>query len=134
MTAGGGSTESVASPSSFAELFEDGPKFEAWYVGALPRVLGFVHLRAGGDLALAEEITAEAFFEAVRARSSFDGRSDPVTWICSIARNRLVDHYRRQGRERARHLRMVVGGVDDVVPDDAGVVDDREAVVRALSA
>jgi RNA polymerase sigma-70 factor (ECF subfamily) len=29
---------------------------------------------------------------------------------------------------------MVVGGVDDVVPDDAGVVDDREAVVRALSA
>ncbi|MBA2717992.1 MAG: RNA polymerase sigma factor [Chloroflexi bacterium] len=127
------STGSTAS-ASFAALFDNTRAFEAWYEDALPRVVGFVHIRTGGDLTLTEEITAQAFFEAVRARRSFGGRSDPVTWICSIARNRLVDHYRRQAREQARHLRLVVGSLSDAVPDEAEIVDDREAVIRALSA
>ena len=82
--------------------------FSAWYATALPRVYGFVYGRIDGDPMLAEDITAQAFLEAVRARRSFDGRSDPITWICSIARNRLIDHYRAAERDRARHLRLIV--------------------------
>ena len=105
--------------SSFAALCTDEPAFRAWYDAALPRVFGFVHGRTGGDAALAEEITAQAFLEAVRARATFDDRSDPVTWICSIARNRLIDHYRRIAREQAGHLRLVVS--------NAGMEQDRES-------
>ncbi len=46
--------------------------------------------------------------EAVRARRSIDGRADPITWICSITRNRRIDHYRRVERDQVRHLRLIV--------------------------
>ena len=84
---------------SFAALCADERAFDAWYAAALPVVYGYVHGRTGGDAHLAEDVTAEAFFEAVRARNSFAGRADPVTWICSIARNRLIDHYRASARD-----------------------------------
>ena len=113
---------------SFSDLCEDGPAFAAWYEHALPKVFGFVNLRAGGDLSLTEEITSLAFLEAVRARHSFAGRADPVTWICSIARNRLVDHHRRQARDQARHLRLVVGDISEGVSIDV----ERVAVLTAL--
>jgi RNA polymerase sigma-70 factor (ECF subfamily) len=94
--------------ASFATLCADERAFTAWYELALPRVYGFVLGRVGGEVALAEEISSSAFLDAVRARHSFDGRSDPVTWICSIARNRLLDHYRREARDQLRHLRLIV--------------------------
>ena len=120
--------------ASFAALCEDQRAFTAWYESALPRVYGFVHGRAGGDDALSEEITAQAFLEAVRARRSFDGRADPVTWICSIARNRLLDHYRRAARDQVRHLRLVVTDVNATDTAAWERVDQREAVLSALSA
>ena len=118
----------------FATLCADEAAFTTWYETALPRVFGFVYGRAGGDAALAEDITAQAFMEAVRARADFDGRSDPVTWICSIARNRLIDHYRRVERDRIRHLRLVVGELTNSSPGGLGEIDDREAVLSVLAA
>lgn len=119
--------------SSFAALCADERAFDAWYAAALPVVYGFVHGRAGGDAVLAEEVTAEAFFEAVRARDSFAGRSDPVTWICSIARNRLIDHYRASAREERRHLRLIEA--DARRDDDAGwaSLDDRDTVLASVA-
>ena len=119
--------------ASFAGLCADERAFSVWYERALPRVYGFVHGRAGRDIDLAEEITAQAFTEAIRARHSFDGRSDPVTWICSIARNRLLDHYRRAARDQIRHLRLIV---TDLSANDAREwdrVDQRDDVLSALS-
>ena len=117
----------------FADLCSDQRAFEEWYVRALPRVYGFVHGRTGGDAALAEEITAQAFLEAVRARRSFDGRSDAVTWICSIARNRLLDHYRRAARDHVRHLQLVVTDLNAGETRELDRFDDREAVASALA-
>jgi RNA polymerase sigma-70 factor (ECF subfamily) len=115
---------------SFADLCRDDAAFTRWYQGALPRVYGFVYARVGGDSELAEDITAQAFSEGVRARHGFDGRSDPVTWICSIARNRLLDHYRRTARERKRQLRLVV----DVgtTRNELREVEDHDAVLAVL--
>ena len=123
----------AATHGSFAALCADEQAFDAWYSAALPVVYGFVHGRTGGDALLAEEVTAEAFFEAVRARNSFAGRSDPVTWICSIARNRLIDHYRASAREERRHLRLVEA--DSKNDDDASWsrLDDRDVVLASLA-
>ena len=119
--------------ASFARLCADERAFNGWYERALPRVYGFVHGRAGRDIALAEEITAQAFTEAIRARNSFDGRSDPVTWICSIARNRLLDHYRRAARDQVRHLRLIVTDLNANDAREWDRVDQRDAVLSALS-
>jgi RNA polymerase sigma-70 factor (ECF subfamily) len=119
--------------AAFAALCADEAAFTAWYETALPRVFGFVYGRAGGDATIAEDVTAQAFLEAMRARTDFDGRSDPVTWICSIARNRLIDHYRRVERDRIRHLRLVVGALTGPSPGGLTEVDDRDAVLSVLA-
>jgi RNA polymerase sigma-70 factor (ECF subfamily) len=76
------------------------------YDAALPRVYGYLLSRCG-RAALAEGLTAETFLAAVDAA----GRDDPpaltVPWIVGVARHKLVDHWRRQGRDD-RNMRALV--------------------------
>ena len=88
-------------------IVADQAAFRVWYELALPRVYRYLLARCGGDSDLAEELTQQTFVEAVRRRASFDGRSDAVTWLCGIGRHKLVDHFRRAGRDSQRQLRIV---------------------------
>lgn len=45
---------------------------------------------------LAEDVTQTAFFKAMSSRSDFHGRSNELTWLCTIARNTFYDEVRRQ--------------------------------------
>ena len=75
---------------------------ERVYAEQSSRVHGFLLDRCGSR-ALAEELTAQTFEAA--ARQVARGRSDDVTapWLFTVARRRLIDHWRRQGaRERLR--------------------------------
>jgi RNA polymerase sigma-70 factor (ECF subfamily) len=96
-----------AGPMNLDAIVADRAAFRDWYDDALPRVYRYLLARCGHDVELAEELTQQTFVEALRRRSSFDGRSDAVTWLCAIGRHKLVDHYRRAGREHQRHLRLV---------------------------
>jgi RNA polymerase sigma-70 factor (ECF subfamily) len=121
--------------AAFVELCSSDRAFRPWYESALPRVYGFVYGRTGGDRALAEDITQQAFVSAVRSRRRFDGRSEAVVWVCSIARNALIDHYRRTGRDDRRRLKLVVRELAVAAEDQAwSRVDERERVTAALRA
>ncbi len=49
----------------------------------------------------AEDLTQQTFERALRAWSRFDPERAPLgVWLLSIARNLLVDHYRRNGTVR----------------------------------
>lgn len=53
-------------------------------------------LQATGDPQAAEEIVQDTFLRAWRAMDRFDPRrGDMRTWLFAIARNLVVDHYRR---------------------------------------
>ena len=52
-----------------------------------------------GDSDLAEELTQETFYQAVRSADRFDGRCKVSVWLCQIARHLWYGHLRRQGRE-----------------------------------
>jgi len=93
--------------SDVAVIFADEQAFRAWYEQSLPRVYGYLFHRCGRDPELAEELTQQAFVEAVRSRARFRGQSDAVTWIVSIARNKLVDHFRRAERDERRQAALV---------------------------
>lgn len=93
-------------PTTLSAIVRDEERFRAWYDATLPRVYRYLVARCGGDIALAEELTQQVFVEAIRHRDRFDGRSDVVTWLCAIGRNRLVDHYRRRQRETRRQERL----------------------------
>jgi RNA polymerase sigma-70 factor (ECF subfamily) len=88
--------------TELADAFADELAFRAWYERSLPRVYVYLFHRCGRDPELAEELTQQAFVEALRSHRRFRGHSDAVTWVVSIARNKLVDHFRRTERDRRR--------------------------------
>ena len=45
---------------------------------------------------LAEEITQETFFKAMRSLNEFRGESSVKSWLCSIARNLFIDQQRKK--------------------------------------
>ena len=81
---------------SFDEMF-------ALYFG---RVYRFA-LSLTRSTALAEDITQQTFFKALKKIDSFEGRSDPGTWLCSIAKNEYFS-LRKRGREQAEPLDSTV--------------------------
>ena len=53
-------------------------------------------LRVVGNPDLAEDIVQEALLRAMTSPAGFAGRSQPMTWLSTIALNALRDHYRRR--------------------------------------
>ena len=51
-----------------------------------------------GEAALAEELTQETFYQAVKSLNSFKGQSSSSTWLCGIANNVWLSHLRKQKR------------------------------------
>ncbi len=111
-------------------LVQDSDAFRSWYDLVLPRVYGYLLARAG-EPGLAEELTQQTFLEAIRNRHRFDGRSDVVTWLCAIGRNKMVDHYRRSGRESDRHQRLSLAHQE--ASDATAAFDQRDAIHQALA-
>jgi len=74
----------------------DRAAFAALYQRTSAQLLGVV-LRIQRDRALAEDVLQEVFVNIWRAAGSFDPvRSQPMTWLASVARNRAIDSLRRR--------------------------------------
>lgn len=59
----------------------------------------FLYLRSlCGDASLAEELTQDTFFRAMKSADSFRGNCDVRVWLCQIAKNLFLTHCRRQNR------------------------------------
>lgn len=71
------------------------------YDEALPDVYGYLAARCG-SAAVAEDLTSETFLAAVDAVRRGTVPQLTVAWLIGVARHKLVDHWRRQGRERDR--------------------------------
>ena len=52
-----------------------------------------------GDAGLAEELTQETFYQALRCLDRYDGSCKLSVWLCQIARHLWYQHLRRKGRE-----------------------------------
>jgi RNA polymerase sigma-70 factor (ECF subfamily) len=124
---------SEAASGQLAEAFASEAAFSAWYERVLPRVYGYVYSRCGHDHDLAEDLTQVTFIEAIRCRARFDGRSDPVTWLCGIARHKLVDHYRELDRIERRDQRVAAQTLERKWSGDDSQVEEREAILVAMA-
>lgn len=67
---------------------------------ALPRIYGYFYPRVGGNRALAEDLTQETMLSAVRSSRTPSSPDELMPWLFSISRNKLIDHYRKQDREK----------------------------------
>ena len=74
-------------------------EFERLYEAEAQGLFGFLAYRTG-DRALAEDLLADTFERALRARRGFDRRRGSAkTWLYAIALNLLRDHARRAAAE-----------------------------------
>src|SRR5262245_12950909 len=120
--------------AEFQAIFDDEDRFRGWYDVAARRLYRYLYGRCGGDQALTEELTQQAFLHAVRHRHTYDGRADPMTWLIAIGRNVLVDHVRRVEREERRRLRLLV---QEIPHEELGAAappapDERDLILAAL--
>ena len=59
----------------------------------------FLYIRSlSADEALAEDITQETFFKAIKSVDKFRGDCDIRVWLCQIAKNLLYTHNKKQKR------------------------------------
>lgn len=73
-------------------------EFLELYDRALPQVYGYL-ARRSDSTATAEDLTADTFMVAVKAWQAEPGRQLDVGWLIGIARHKLIDHWRRNGRQ-----------------------------------
>ena len=51
------------------------------------------------DGSLAEEVTQETFFKALKKADQFRGDCDVRVWLCQIAKNTLYDHLKKKKKQ-----------------------------------
>ena len=49
---------------------------------------------------VAEDLVQETFLAALAGIDGFEGRSSEKTWLTAILKNKIIDHFRKMGRER----------------------------------
>ncbi len=88
--------------------------------------------RLTGNASLAEELTAETFFKAMRAVNGFRGESDVRVWLCTIAKNTYYS-YQKKNRRLAVWDDDTLSCLPDETPGAAEETERKEqlALLRA---
>jgi RNA polymerase sigma-70 factor (TIGR02943 family) len=70
---------------------------ESWVDQYGDMLFQFAYSRVG-KADVAEELVQETFLAAIRAGKKFEGRSTEKTWLYSILKHKIIDHYRNKKR------------------------------------
>ena len=111
----------------------DSTAFEALYLrwrGPLYRYF----LRQSGHAGQADELFQDVFMRVIGAAAGYEPTARFSTWLFRIAHNRLIDHWRKSGREPVDPLDS---GEEDMErefdpPAAEGAAPDRQAEQREL--
>jgi RNA polymerase sigma factor (sigma-70 family) len=91
--------------TSWPGLHVDRPSFAAVAESELDSVHRYL-LFLTGNRSVAEDLTGETFEKAFRMWRRFDPRRGTArSWLCRIARNTALDHFRTEERRRRREER-----------------------------
>ncbi len=103
------------------------PDAEAVYQQYRDRVYGYL-FRMCRNYDLAEELTQETFYQAMKQWNRFEGRSDIGTWLCAIARRQYYMILRKPAPEPVADL------PESASPDFAESVANRSIALNAYKA
>jgi RNA polymerase sigma-70 factor (ECF subfamily) len=84
-----------------------------------------VLVRVLGDIDLAEDAVQDAFVAASQRWPAAGLPPSPAGWIITTARNRAIDHLRREATRADRHAQAALLRIRDEVDEEDAVRDDR---------
>lgn len=126
-----------AEVTDFSRLIEavaverDRAAFTALFDHFAPRLKTYL-MRAGAEVAQADELAQETLLTVWRKAESFDGsRATAATWIFTIARNLRIDRFRKEWRDVSVGDAIPDSVDDGAAPDDTLSEAERGARVRA---
>lgn len=102
--------------------------FREMYEETLPVVYGFLSLRVGGNHSLAEDLTSDTYSAAVGLFNAGRGHEVTISWLRTVARRRLIDHWRRSAVAADNVVSLVAP-----VPSEPSDDEVRVAVAAALA-
>jgi RNA polymerase sigma-70 factor (ECF subfamily) len=107
-------------------------EFERLYAEEAQGLYGYLAYRTG-DRALAQDLLADVFERALRARRRYDRRKGSArTWLYAIAGNLLVDHARRQAAG-ARAVERAGPPPESELDRRIEALPERDALAHALA-
>lgn len=89
--------------------------------------------KLSGNNSIAEEITSETFFKALRSIEKFRGECDLRVWLCQIAKNSYFSYQKKNGRTTS----LDDAELHELVDPDALVAEEiakREDIQQAQKA
>jgi len=95
--------------------------FLALYDEAAPPVYRYLFRMCAGCTTLAEDLTQETFLTALGRFETGRGGEVSVPWLMVVARNKLLEHHRRVGREDRRLKRVFAREAERVSTADRTV-------------
>jgi len=95
-------------------------EFEKLYTAYFHDVFVYIR-RLSNDEHIAEEITSETFFKAMKAIDRFRGDCDVRVWLCQIAKNCYYSYLKKVGR---------TDFMEDLAAEDAGIGLEEQFVRR----
>lgn len=85
------------------------------------KLYSYALARTGHDAGVAEDLVQETLLSGIKGHQGFRGQAKLETWLISILRKKIIDHYRRSGRNRER------------VASDAGDGDRQQEIASVAS-
>jgi len=102
--------------------------FEALYDEYMPKVFKYIQYKVS-NMQLTEDLTSIVFEKALTNFGKYSkDKAAFSTWVFSIARNTVIDHYRSRGRQQTVSLENVVIDIEskDPLPDEQ--LDKKEEI------
>ena len=105
-------------------------RLEKVYRSERTSLLGFIRSRTG-DLEEAEDLLQDVFFQAIRAASVTEPIENIVGWLYTIARNKIIDRYRRKRATVSLQQEKEDLTLEDLLAD-SGIDIEKEMIRRAV--
>ena len=107
--------------------------FEQLYTTYFSDVYKYI-LRLSGSEHIAEEITSDTFFKAMKSIDSFRGDCEVRVWLCQIAKNSYYSHVKRNNKTDLIDEAALreIPDITQSVADECAERDEVERIQRVL--
>lgn len=92
-------------------------RLEELYADIQPRIYAFFYVKTNNK-EVAEDLTHEVFYQAMKSMGSFSGSSSVQTWLFAIAKNQLHKYFRSK-RYKENLAQRLSNELSTEIPKDA---------------